>query len=460
MSERLIYCCNDLLNEKFTRRFRLALPWLALSLILLLQAITPAVAISQTPAAPSTLTISSATETFPAPTGNTYYVATNGSDGNSCSAAQNSNTPKRNIMGASGGLACLRAGNADILDIRAGTYRENISSAIQTLPSGTSYTNAATIRAHTGETVTINGISLGNASPIAYLIIEDLFVTTGVWGGTTYGDGRNAPHHIRLTNLDVTSSTTNVFVLNKWTHHFEVNGGKIHDAPVYPACVEATPPPAGNGVCYNVYQYGSDNIFENIEIYGGQGYGIHQYSGVPGIGSRNIYRYNKIHNGGKVGVTSCGLLMTNGDDNVAHSNIIYDNLSYGLCLGSGARNKAYNNTIVGNGHYGVQSGGYGNDATIYVNNITYNNTLGDFNDWGIPAGLTRSNNHCANANTGCLTTENPLFRDSSKKDFALQTGSPAIDRGTALSGISATDINGTPRGSLGLGWDIGAYESK
>src|SRR5438445_11204846 len=32
-------------------------------------------------------------------TGNTYYVATNGSDSNSCTQARSTSTPKRNIMG-------------------------------------------------------------------------------------------------------------------------------------------------------------------------------------------------------------------------------------------------------------------------------------------------------------------------------------------------------------------------
>ena len=44
-----LLCRRDLLNDTLTRRFRIALPWLVLSLILLLQAITPAVAISQAP---------------------------------------------------------------------------------------------------------------------------------------------------------------------------------------------------------------------------------------------------------------------------------------------------------------------------------------------------------------------------------------------------------------------------
>src|SRR5215475_14289659 len=45
----------------------------------------------------------------------TYYVATTGSDSNSCAAAQNISTPKRSI---NAGLACLAAGNGDTVYIR------------------------------------------------------------------------------------------------------------------------------------------------------------------------------------------------------------------------------------------------------------------------------------------------------------------------------------------------------
>ena len=83
----------------------------------------------------------------------TFYVATTGDDSNSCTEAQNPSTPKRNIIGARGGLSCLGAGNADILDVRAGSYNDRITSVV----SGTSFTNAATIRAHSGETVTLTG---------------------------------------------------------------------------------------------------------------------------------------------------------------------------------------------------------------------------------------------------------------------------------------------------------------
>src|SRR3972149_12242482 len=117
-----LLCRRDLQNDTFTRRFRIALPWLVLSIILLLQAITPAVAISQTPPGPSNLTITGSTYVSPPPTGNTYYVATNGSNSYSCAQAKNTSTPKRNITGASGGISCLAAGNT--LIIKAGTYSE------------------------------------------------------------------------------------------------------------------------------------------------------------------------------------------------------------------------------------------------------------------------------------------------------------------------------------------------
>jgi hypothetical protein len=70
----------------------------------------------------------------------TFYVGTNGDDSNSCTQAQDPATPKRNIIGAAG-LSCLGAGNADVLDIRSGSYSDRITSIV----SGSSFENAATL---------------------------------------------------------------------------------------------------------------------------------------------------------------------------------------------------------------------------------------------------------------------------------------------------------------------------
>jgi len=81
---------------------------------------------------------------------NIYYVATNGNDNRSCDAAQDINTPKRNIMGTRGGIACMQT-PGDKLLIRGGTYAESITESIDDytaaypLPSGTDWDNAFTV---------------------------------------------------------------------------------------------------------------------------------------------------------------------------------------------------------------------------------------------------------------------------------------------------------------------------
>jgi hypothetical protein len=57
--------------------------------------------------------------------GTTYHVATNGSDNNSCSAAQSANSPKRSIQA---GIDCA-ANAGDIVVIHAGTYNQDFSAS-------------------------------------------------------------------------------------------------------------------------------------------------------------------------------------------------------------------------------------------------------------------------------------------------------------------------------------------
>src|SRR5215475_8185649 len=66
----------------------------------------------------------------------TYWVATSGSDSNSCSSAQNNTTPKRTIAA---GISCMSAG--DTLTVRSGTYSEGYI-----FPNGT---NGLTIKSET-----------------------------------------------------------------------------------------------------------------------------------------------------------------------------------------------------------------------------------------------------------------------------------------------------------------------
>jgi len=55
-----------------------------------------------------------------------------------------------------------------------------------------------------------------------------------------------------------------------------------------------------------------------------------------------------------------------------------------------------------------------------------------------------------------LTTD-PGFADASGGNFHLIAGSKAIDAGTFLTSVFATDLEGTPRPQNG-NFDVGAYE--
>jgi len=53
--------------------------------------------------------------------------------------------------------------------------------------------------------------------------------------------------------------------------------------------------------------------------------------------------------------------------------------------------------------------------------------------------------------------DNPLFVDSSNANFHLQAGSPAINSGTSVSGVT-TDLEGIIARPSGAGFDMGAFE--
>src|SRR5439155_10027643 len=96
----------------------------------------------------------------------TYYVSAGGhgdspSDNNSCSTAQNLSSPKRNIMGSAGGIACLQT-PGDKLYVRGGTYGEDITNRNgQNFPSATSWANAFTVASYPNETVTLANAGIG-----------------------------------------------------------------------------------------------------------------------------------------------------------------------------------------------------------------------------------------------------------------------------------------------------------
>jgi len=263
----------------------------------------------------------------------TFYVGTNGDDSNSCIQAQEPSTPKRNIVGESGGVSCLTAANGDILDIRVGTYADNIT----VVPSGTDWSNAVTIRAHSGETVILTGaIALETTS---YAIFQDFVMRdSAIWIGSTFPEGNPTGHHIRIINFDIgygnstAANSRNLVQFNQWTHHNEVIGGNFHNAPLCADCG------AGTKANYAFYISGDNNLVEDATIHDNPCYGIHSYSDdyQP---DRNIYRYNILYNnGGNCPQSSAALLLASGDSQQAYGNIVFGNYRSGIATSHGATN--------------------------------------------------------------------------------------------------------------------------
>ena len=233
----------------------------------------------------------------------------------------NTQAPKRNIMGANGGLACLVAGNGDTLDIRAGTYTEQINSSFFKFPSGTSYANAPTIKAHTGETVIISPPTNGGVvieGSASYLVFQDLIIDGTACGSscdslTWVGNGG---HHIRFINLEVRNGNCNLNSINGHGSFVEFIGGKFHDT-VRNNCNGKF----ASGSGYAFYIGGGNNLVEHAKIYNIAGYGIHNYSSVPGMNvSNNVYRYNDVSATGQDTTVSffAGILLGTGNNNQAY----------------------------------------------------------------------------------------------------------------------------------------------
>ncbi|MFI5168196.1 MAG: right-handed parallel beta-helix repeat-containing protein [Thermoanaerobaculales bacterium] len=158
---------------------------------------------------------------------------------------------------------------------------------------------------------------------------------------------------------------------------------------------------------------------------------------------------------------------------VVHHNVAYRTAAYAICLNQPSRNNlVYNNTAVGSGGVGggwgdvlaapsMGQGFVGVDGTVVANNLAvmldgrsgwcmkFDGKTPDYHHNGYynPSNNDRRNNQGVEA-TG--VTGNPRFVDATGNDFSLLAGSPMIDKGVVVPGI--TD------GYVGSGPDIGAYE--
>jgi hypothetical protein len=355
----------------------------------------------------------------------TYYVATNGNDSYSCAQAQSINTPKRNLTGSSGALACLSAGST--LFIRSGSY----PAFHYTYGSGTSWTNAITIAAQPGEIVTIGGINVAGLPAKQFIIFDKLIIDAQRAGleAVRIADGSN---HIRFTNGEIKNAIRQgVLIPHQGDTDNEFINMRIHD----------------NGSVedhdHGMYISGSRTLVENCDIYNNPlGWAIHIYNGYAGETTNdNIIRNNRLHNNGHNTPNGGGIITGSGSNSFIFNNLIYENKDGIVVCCSPNTQRIYNNTIYKNSRYGVEvQAGSGHNV---ANNIIY---LSGLSNIRFLVGVNAFNN----------LTLDPLFVDATTFNLHLRASSPAIDSGATLPEVP-TDLDGHSR-PQGSAYDIGAYE--
>jgi hypothetical protein len=329
------------------------------------------------------------------------------------------------------------------LYLKSGTYDTILTNPI---PSGRSHSDPTILAGKPGDTAIIRP-SVGRGSNIILLNSNRSNIT---FRNLTL-DGINLTAETERTGFRTNSATV---ISNLVIEHLDikhVNGAAIALGDGVNGCtirrnhlhdgIATTLAPSNAGI----YHRAKNCTVEHNEIYGIREYGITIRS-TMGSGTGNIYRYNIIRNSSTLISLDSGLRAVNisQGDNIFHSNLIYGNLGGGLTVSAGySGNKIYNNTIYANRGTGISVGAGANVVEI-KNNIVFGNGAGQISD--------RSGIAIQNAN---LTTD-PLFADSKNNNFRLKTGSPAIDKGVPVDGVTS-DMAGLSR-PQGSGYDIGAYE--
>jgi Right handed beta helix region len=348
--------------------------------------------------------------------GETYYVAQNGSDENSCATARNIDSPKRNIMGNDGGIACMRS-PGDTLLIRQGNYPESINNytAPYSLPSGTNWDNAFTVAAYPDETVVVQQIAIATDDHLnlhlAYWIFDGLHVVNNV-PGSGEAIWMRSPDHLRFANMEVTTEgRENATCVQGGGHFIEFINIEVHScgdpiAPVY---------------AYGFYWGGSDSLFDQIKLHDTTGYGFHIFSqGCEADGScpeRNTIRNSEIYNTGTASA-SAGILFAYGDGNQAQGNIVRNN-RLGIEVGYGASDaNVYDNKVYENGDTGISIGvGWGNSPSSNV--LIENNIVASNGRYGI---INSSQGSPQGEPVGTIIRNNTMFNNGLGIDGILDTG--------------------------------------
>ena len=370
------------------------------------------------------------------------------------------------------GISCGAQG--DTIRIKAGTYAESITLPQLSARSGTSYGNAFTIEAVGGEAVTIrpaaglHGLDLANYGPnLRYIVFRNLIVDgsanslTGsdVTGVQIGGGGASSVSidHIKFENIEVKNWSGNGYLIGAddgVASFVWVTSGSVHNVG------QRT---TGGSDRHGFYMLSSDHLIEGVDIYDvASGYGIQNYGELT-LPSRNIYRYNRIHNTGTSTVAlHAAMVLTTGSDNVAAYNLIYNNQN-GIDV-SGTHQTVIKNTLYQNSVGFACFGGCiaainarSGSSHIIRDNYLVSNAINSVDTTG-SSGTTASKN--------ILGTSAAVFTAPASGDFHLTASAPGtvVNAGDDLSALLGCTINLTCRDfyntpvAQGSASDIGAAE--
>ena len=377
----------------------------------------------------------------------TFYTSTTGSDVlHTCTQAQNESTAKRTIDGVDGGISCLNAG--DELVIKGGTYAEEINAA--NIPSGTSWATATTIRGADGETVIIQPDSAATQPAIGY-----------------FGPARQYHKWLNLT-LDLSLAPRDCQFC-KGVQTSDDDADFIHMEGL---TIKNTPATAF-GILTNCDGWRIlYNLIEGVD--GSQSGGTQGAHGFYFRGSDAEIRGNIIRNFSPNNDSgNCIQFFLSGSTFPAcemDNNQFVDNWcdgypDYAVFLDTETCNHVITGNIFSNaGEHGGPAGspravrylGGGGGQVHFIHSNTFFDIPNDACE-GCPSDRLVNNifhdvPNSATFGTFAITDPtDPLFTNEAAGDFTLQSGSPAINAGTATPSHASRNCNGN--------CDIGAHET-
>ncbi|HEY9649299.1 MAG TPA: right-handed parallel beta-helix repeat-containing protein, partial [Coleofasciculaceae cyanobacterium] len=424
----------------------------------------------------------------PVQAGNSYYVATNGSDSNPGTESQPFATLSKAVSEVEAG---------DTVYVRGGTYY--LKNGVWIGKKGNSSAHI-TFQSYPGETAILDGKKMSDDNDALtlggeYIDIKNFEIrnTTrmgiNIWGGK----------HVQiLNNIVHDSEKTGIFM--GYTDTSQLTDILVDGNTVYNNCLNNSDRKKSEGWPSGIAADGDGDIrITNNKVYNNYGEGIGSWMSDGLISGNTVYDNYSVE-----------IYLTNTTNTTVEKNLVYtlnnanfyrfDQAASGIQLANeGQSNKLDNNRIINNIVIGGREGlsyyssyGYGGglkntiianntfykatrplllieeDAghknTVIANNIFYQTGDVAMTDVEATSGLKFHNNVWYGGEAGSASGKDDVNADpllvnpgtTVASDYKLKAGSPAIDAGSKLNQV-ATDYRELGR-PVGNRYDIGAYE--